>query len=300
MAPSAGRPFVLAAGAVASVVAFRVGVLPGGLVGVDVAAALVGWWFASTVVRGAAFGELVGLVWRRTWPALLLAVAMTVVWVLITPSTRLDAVVRGQVLAAFTASGNWHQLAHGPLEVPARPLASPLQHLWALAVLVQGGVVGPGIVGHPAGAATTGARDPLGARGGGGCRGLLAGHRGPGRVRRRGPDPAAGHHRPRLGAVPRGGVRRACAGRTGRRPPRRRAGAPVARAGPAGGGSGPGVAHLVVVASRRGGRGAHRRCAGGGRVGAVAAGTPGAVQATVGRSMDGVGVALDPPRARSP
>lgn len=128
---------MLAAGAAGAAVAFRAGVLPGGLVGVDVALALFGWWLAGAVAAGAPLAELLGLVWRRLWPPVLAAILLAVVWVWFVPSTRLDTVVRGQALAVFGGYGNWHLLAVGPLESPERRLFTPLQHLWPLGVAVQ-------------------------------------------------------------------------------------------------------------------------------------------------------------------
>lgn len=158
-----GHVLVLALVAVGGLVSFRVGLLAGGLVGVDLAMALIGWWFASNVAAGAAFGELLGLVWRRLWPSLLVAVVLATGWVLVVPSTRLDPLVRGQVLGLFGGYGNWHQLALGPAEVARHRLTTPLQHLWVVGVLVSCiGALGLAVwASRPRARRRVGQRDPL-------------------------------------------------------------------------------------------------------------------------------------------
>ncbi len=138
-APSTVRPGVLGLGAaaVAAMAGFRLGVLPGGLIGVDVALALLGAWLASPTADGSAPVARMVRAWRLLWVPTFAAVGLAVVWVLVEPSVRMDATVRGEGLAAFGGYANWHQFLVGPPETLTTRLASPLQHLWAPAVALQ-------------------------------------------------------------------------------------------------------------------------------------------------------------------
>jgi peptidoglycan/LPS O-acetylase OafA/YrhL len=123
--------------AVASVVAFRVGLLPGGLVGVWVGLAALGWWCGAVLVASGSARRAFRLGWRRTWPPALVAVLVSLVWVLVTSSTARDRQLRGEVLGLVGGYSNWHQLLNGPAETSATRLVLPLQHLWALAIAAQ-------------------------------------------------------------------------------------------------------------------------------------------------------------------
>lgn len=134
---SAGHLLPVAAGAVGVLVAFRLGVLPGGLVAVDVLLALVGWWLGSAVVAGAPLRSRLTEAWRRGWPPLVLALVLAWIWVLTAETTRVDTRVRGEALGLVAGYGNWQLLALGPAEVPGSRTTSPLQALWLISVAVQ-------------------------------------------------------------------------------------------------------------------------------------------------------------------
>ncbi len=134
---SPGQVGAVAVGAVVSMVGFRVGILRGGLVGVDLGLALLGWWAAGRLGSEDRPAEVIGAIWRRAWPALLVAVGLAVVWALTTAATRYDAVVRGQALGLAGGYGNWHLLALGPPEELATRNVTPLQSLWPWSVVLQ-------------------------------------------------------------------------------------------------------------------------------------------------------------------
>ncbi len=135
-----GRRAALLGLAVVAVLGFRLGVVPGGQVGVDVLLAAAGAWWAGALDRPGARGGGRGAaaeVVHRVWPAGLAAVTLAVGWVLLASSTAFDVATRGQGLALVGGYGNWHQLAEGPSDAAVPPSATPLQGGWAWAVLVQ-------------------------------------------------------------------------------------------------------------------------------------------------------------------
>ena len=118
-------------------VGFRVDLVRGGIIAVDVVLAMFGWWLGSAVRGDTGLGGRVVRAWQAWWPPALGAVGLACGWVLINGSTRRDALVRGQALAAFGGYGNWHLLALGPREAGGSSLATPLQHLWLVSVAIQ-------------------------------------------------------------------------------------------------------------------------------------------------------------------
>lgn len=134
---SSGQVFPLAAAAVGVLVGFRIGLLPGGLVAVDVLLALLGWWLGSSVVTGASLRERCTEAWRRLWPPLIGALVLAWAWVLMTPSTRFDTRVRGEAFGLVAGYGNWQLLALGPVERATWRGGLPLQPLWLVAVAAQ-------------------------------------------------------------------------------------------------------------------------------------------------------------------
>lgn len=123
--------------AVLAVIGFRVGALPGGLVGADVVLAALGWWFASGGNGFAGVRGRAATAWSVIWPPVLAAIALAAAWVAVSSSTRLDVVVRGEALAALGGYSNWHQISLGPVEDLANRVQSPLQQMWLVAVAVQ-------------------------------------------------------------------------------------------------------------------------------------------------------------------
>lgn len=138
--PGRSRPFgfgAVAGGAIASVVAYRVGLVDGGLVGLQVLVGLVGWWLGSAPPGLAGLRQRGSEAWSRLWVPVLVTVAGAVVWVGITPTMRHDVVLRGEALGLFGVHGNWQQLARGPVEGAPGDLVTPLQHVWFTSVVVQ-------------------------------------------------------------------------------------------------------------------------------------------------------------------
>ena len=134
---SVGHVLPLATVAVGALLAFRLGLLAGGLVAVDVVLALLGWWLASAAVAGGSLRSRSTDAWRRAWPPAIGALVLAWAWVLVTDSTRYDTRVRGEALGLVAGSGNWQLLLVGPVERSASRGASVLQPLWLVAVAVQ-------------------------------------------------------------------------------------------------------------------------------------------------------------------
>lgn len=118
--------------------AYRVGALPGGLIGVDVVLVALGAWFGAGGPTPAGLRRRVALGWSMLWPPVLGALVLAIVWVLVEPSTAADPVVRGEALALVGGYLNWHLVLNGPAEVVATRVDLPLQHLWPVAVVAQG------------------------------------------------------------------------------------------------------------------------------------------------------------------
>jgi hypothetical protein len=131
----------LAAAAVVAIVAFRAGVLPGGQLGYDLLLGLAAHRMVRLVRSGSSVRSVVTRTFSAAWPGAIAAILLAVVWVLLTPSTRWDATVRGEALGIVGGYGNWHQLARGPAEAGWPPVHTPLQGVWAWSVLVQIGAV---------------------------------------------------------------------------------------------------------------------------------------------------------------
>jgi len=123
--------------ALAATALFRLGLLPGGLVGIDVILAALGWWFASGGAGVAGLRRRTALAWSTVWRPLIAAIVLTIGWVGVATPTRLDPLVRGEVLATLGGYANWHQLSLGPIEQLSSRVDAPMQHAWALAVVVQ-------------------------------------------------------------------------------------------------------------------------------------------------------------------
>ncbi|MEZ5183083.1 MAG: hypothetical protein R2702_14620 [Acidimicrobiales bacterium] len=135
--PAAG----LAAAAVAGLTAcigFRTGALSGGWVGVDLLLAVVGWLLASDGATSVALRRRVAAGLAVTWRPVAVALGLAVAYVLVDEAAATDGLLRGEALALVGGYGNWHLLALGPVEAPAVRGSLPLQHLWAVAVAVQG------------------------------------------------------------------------------------------------------------------------------------------------------------------
>lgn len=125
------------AAAVGLMAGFRLGLLPGGNVGVDVALAGIGWWLATGGETWVTATNRIVVAWSVWWRPLVVAIALAIAWVLVSDDVALDPTVRGQALAAFGGYANWHHLGVGPDEVLRSRSLLPLQHVWAAAVAIQ-------------------------------------------------------------------------------------------------------------------------------------------------------------------
>ena len=135
--------------AVAAVVVFHLGRLPGGFLGVDLFFVLSGFLITSLLLaehRGTG-GVALGSFWarraRRLLPALFLVVAAVALLIAtLTPAGERPA-FRGDGLATLGYVANWHAMADeaGYWDMFTQP--SPLDHMWSLAIEEQFYVVWP-------------------------------------------------------------------------------------------------------------------------------------------------------------
>ncbi len=150
--PSGGiwrRSTACAGVAVLAVLLFHGDLLTGGFLGVDLFFTLSGFLITSLLLTEARRFGRVDLIafwgrrFRRLLPAILvlLAVVIIVTWLIGTPA-QLDAVHRGG-LPALGYAANWHQIAQDGGYWASFAEASPLTHLWSLAIEEQFYVVWP-------------------------------------------------------------------------------------------------------------------------------------------------------------
>jgi peptidoglycan/LPS O-acetylase OafA/YrhL len=128
--------------AVIAVVAFHLGLLRGGFLGVDVFFTLSGYLITRLVAAETARGEFtLGRFWqrrlRRLLPALVVVVGVVALIVTLDPRSRaLVGDVRTDALASLTYLANWHEI-FGGTGYFERLAADPLGHTWSLAVEEQ-------------------------------------------------------------------------------------------------------------------------------------------------------------------
>lgn len=136
--------------AVLAVVAFHTGVLDGGWLGVDLFFVLSGFLITRVVLAGHAESGRVRLgdFWRRRFrrllPALLLVlVAIGVIVALWPEPERLPSTLLGEAVATLTYVANWFALLATGGYWDQYAVASPLRHMWSLAIEEQFYVVFP-------------------------------------------------------------------------------------------------------------------------------------------------------------
>lgn len=142
----------LRAVAVAAVVAFHLGELPGGFLGVDVFFVVSGFLITRLLLAErertgrVALGAFWGRRFRRLIPALLLVVAAVAVasraWF---PAWRLTD-IRNDALGALGYVANWRFVASGQSYFSLGAAPSPLRHMWSLAIEEQFYVIWPLLV----------------------------------------------------------------------------------------------------------------------------------------------------------
>lgn len=126
--------------AVVAVVAYHLGYLPGGFVGVDLFFVLSGFLITSLLLRDTPAGPA-GLRrwWARRFRRLTPAVAVVVLAVLVLFATRSGVAL--DALATMTWWQNWHLIAEGTSYWASTP--SPLRHAWSLSIEEQYYLVWP-------------------------------------------------------------------------------------------------------------------------------------------------------------
>ncbi|MCU1427771.1 MAG: oatA 3 [Actinomycetia bacterium] len=144
----------LRAVAVAAVVVYHLSpkLLPSGYLGVDVFMVVSGFLITGLLLREhdragrIRLGAFWGRRFRRLMPALLLVLAAVALWVHIDGPRSLTPSIRAQGFAALGYFSNWKLIGDGVTYGGAQATASPLVHLWSLAVEEQFYVVWPLVV----------------------------------------------------------------------------------------------------------------------------------------------------------
>ncbi len=134
--------------AVAAVVAYHLGYLAGGFLGVDAFFVLSGYLITSLLLAEhhrngrIALGEF----WSRRARRLLPAAAVMVVVVVVAARALGTAGLRGDVLATLGYAANWHLVFSHQSYFDLFAAPSPLRHTWSLAVEEQFYVIWPLVV----------------------------------------------------------------------------------------------------------------------------------------------------------
>lgn len=135
--------------AIAAVVAYHAGVLPGGFLGVDLFFVLSGFLITDLLLRECESTGTIALrqFWtrraRRLVPATLVLVAFAQLWArtLATPAEL--PVINGQSSAAMVYASNWFNILFDVGYWSVGPRDSPLNHLWSVAIEGQFYIVFP-------------------------------------------------------------------------------------------------------------------------------------------------------------
>jgi peptidoglycan/LPS O-acetylase OafA/YrhL len=128
--------------AVAGVVAFHVGWIDGGYLGVDAFFVLSGFLITSLLLveheqsQRIALARFWGRRARRLLPAMLAVVAVVLVWTMAADRSQL-ATVRGDAIATLLYVANWHEIVTTSSYWAIFDAPSPLQHTWSLAIEEQ-------------------------------------------------------------------------------------------------------------------------------------------------------------------
>ncbi|MHB1853749.1 MAG: acyltransferase family protein [Acidimicrobiales bacterium] len=138
--------------AVSAVVAYHLGYLPGGWLGVDIFFVLSGFLITSLLLSEAAGPQRIGLgaFWsrraRRLLPAVLGLLAAVALYCLAGGPEVVAAQLRGPALATLLYSANWQQIAVGHSYFAQFAAPDPLLHTWSLAIEEQYYLVWPLVV----------------------------------------------------------------------------------------------------------------------------------------------------------
>ena len=142
----------LRAVAVAAVVAYHLGELPGGFLGVDVFFAISGFLITRLLLAEHASSGAIALrsFWARRFRRLLPALLVVVVAVMVgsrawLPAWRLGD-IRTDALAAIAYVANWRFVVSGQSYFQSGVVPSPLRHTWSLSIEEQYYLVWPLVV----------------------------------------------------------------------------------------------------------------------------------------------------------
>ena len=132
-------------------VAFHLGWIDGGYLGVDAFFVLSGFLITSLLVGEHSATGTIGL--RRFWtrrarrllPAMLVVVGVVLLWAMVSAPGEL-ATVRGDAVATLLYVANWHEIATSANYWTIFQAPSPLQHAWSLAIEEQFYLVWPLLV----------------------------------------------------------------------------------------------------------------------------------------------------------
>ena len=127
--------------AISLVVAFHLGYLNGGWLGVDVFFVLSGYLITSLLLAGERPPGNVLAFWgrraKRLLPAVLLLLVVLSVYALVGGPGLVPAQLRSPALATLFYVANWQQIAAGHSYFAQFTAVSPLQHTWSLAIEEQ-------------------------------------------------------------------------------------------------------------------------------------------------------------------
>lgn len=129
--------------AIAAVVAFHAGILPGGFLGVDLFFVLSGFLITGLLLHENQRSGTIAVTefWtrraRRLFPAILVLVAAAQLWARTRAAPEELAVVNGQSAAAMVYASNWFNILFDVGYWDVGPRSSPLNHLWSLAIEEQ-------------------------------------------------------------------------------------------------------------------------------------------------------------------
>lgn len=129
--------------AIATVVAFHAGALPGGFLGVDLFFVLSGYLITGLLLRERDESGNISLsnFWtrraRRLFPAIIVLVGAAQLWARTHALPRELDVLNGQSVAAMLYVSNWYNIFFDVGYWSVGPSHSPLNHLWSLAIEEQ-------------------------------------------------------------------------------------------------------------------------------------------------------------------
>jgi peptidoglycan/LPS O-acetylase OafA/YrhL len=137
--------------AILAVVAFHLGYLPGGWIGVDVFFVLSGYLITTILLdvgdRASAFSGFWGRRARRLLPAVLVLLAVLSLYAWLGGPGLVPAQLRAPALATLFYTANWQQIISGHSYFAIFTAPSPLQHTWSLSIEEQYYLVWPLLLG---------------------------------------------------------------------------------------------------------------------------------------------------------